>query len=220
MNHDNTAINWPPCVKSFTPVQTNINREDLPRILKKAYMEKNIPEHEWIIPIRPVSELGTCTTDLFKECPNLPEHYLDMDDRYRAKMGKYYWYDMEVKDGAGAFYPLRLVYNTGDADCNDGFWGAYWDLTTGELVAHIKSTGDCETTIEIVSRSFLTRYKEYKKWIPESFDENYMIFSPFVYAKNLEIEIVLGMGIRLSFIFRQRNDKAFYREYGYPNVVT
>lgn len=56
---------------------------------------------------------------------------------------------------------LRMVLNEGDADCNDGVWGAVWERNTQELIANILSTGDCETTVHAVSEEEISFFSSY-----------------------------------------------------------
>lgn len=102
-------------------------------------------------PITPTA-IGKCSTAGFLECPNTPEHHVENaadwgGPTYWDDTGRYYWLDFELEDDAGHRRKLRLVYNEGDGDCNDGRWGGVWDLQTDTQIADLMSTGDCETTI-------------------------------------------------------------------------
>lgn len=67
------------------------------------------------------------------------------------RFGQYYWVDFDVATSDGAVTKLRMVVNSGDADCNDGQWGEVWQRNTGKKVADISSFGDCGTDIHIRS---------------------------------------------------------------------
>lgn len=86
---------------------------------------------------------------------------------------------------------LRMVLNEGDADCNDGFWGAVWERNTQELVVNILSSGDMETTIEAIPGRFLSMYKPHEIWIPTVSENRHL------YAQNLELEKLVDLGIQI-----------------------
>ncbi|WP_426545557.1 hypothetical protein [Dapis sp. BLCC M126] len=54
---------------------------------------------------------------------------------------------------------LRMVFNLGDADCNDVYWGAIWERNTGEIIANIISSGDMKITVEAISKQHIDMYK-------------------------------------------------------------
>jgi hypothetical protein len=67
----------------------------------------------------------------------------DIDDYY----GCYYVLDVDIQDANGKIFATRVVYNKGDGDANTGFWGKVFDRETKSVLADLKSTGDCVTTI-------------------------------------------------------------------------
>lgn len=77
--------------------------------------------------------------------PNLPDWHKEEFDEWRHEIlpdSKVVCFEYE-----GSNYKLRI--NNGDADCNDGMFGALYD-DDDEIIVNLKSTGDMETTIESV----------------------------------------------------------------------
>jgi hypothetical protein len=113
--------------------------------------------------------LGACPTAAFVDGPNTPPHHVE-HAQAGATLGRWQLFQLEIELDQGATWPLLLVYNIGDGDCNDGFWGAFYDRTTHEVFAHIKSTGDCETTIDAsdaAQDAFVADVGD-DSWIPQS----------------------------------------------------
>lgn len=113
-------------------------------------------------PIQGISYLGKGSTQLYWQCQNTPMHHLqnasswdDGPDGWFESVGVYYGFDFDAIDLNGRKLSLRAIINGGDADCNDGLWGEVWNRETGERLANIMSTGDCESTIEAVSHADL-----------------------------------------------------------------
>ncbi len=87
-----------------------------------------------------------------------------------------------------------MVFNLGDADCNDGQWGAVWRRNTGELVANSFGTGDMETTIQAVSEKCIGPYKSHDVWLP--------LLGNYRYANNLELEKLVSVAIQICFSYK------------------
>ncbi len=102
------------------------------------------------LPVRLLRALGRCATSLYEDCPHIPEHHLDNADEdpgWFREVGMYYAYDLEMSAGDGQVIPLRLIFNEGCGDTNDGLWGEIWNGDTGVKLGWIDSTGDCESLL-------------------------------------------------------------------------
>lgn len=75
--------------------------------------------------------------------PNLPQHHRNGFEEWRQEMLP----DVNVFcfEYKGTNY--KLLTNAGDADCNDGMFGALFD-GNNEKILDLLSTGDMETTIQ------------------------------------------------------------------------
>lgn len=195
-------VTWPACIKNLSPVKNALGAE-LPTWIRQAFNREGIfNEEEMIVPIRRISVLGQCSTAKYINCPNMPKHHIENarnfgrneygwnPARYLDRIGKYYWFDFDLVSSDGTLIKLRMVVNRGDADCNDGMWGAVWRRNTGELIADIMSTGDMETTIA-VSKKYIHLYKPYDIWIP--------LLLKHKYANNLELEKLVDLAIQIYF---------------------
>ncbi|MEG4458994.1 hypothetical protein [Microcoleus sp. N9_A1] len=194
---DDRQVTWPTCINNLSPIKNALGSE-LPTWIKQAFNRKGIfNEDEMVVPIHPISVLGQCSTAKYIDCPNIPGHHIENarvcgGARYLDGIGKYYWFDFDLVSSDGTLIKLRMVVNTGDADCNDGLWGAVWRRNTGELVANILSSGDMETTIQAVSKKCIDLYKSYDIWIP-------LLFTTHKYANNLELEKLVDLAIQICF---------------------
>ena len=202
---------WPLCINNLKPID-NSQESQLPSFLVKAFQERGIVNlQEIFVPICKVSLLGSCGTEEYLECPNLPEWHIENSKLYEpgeylSDIGKYYWFDFNLVDieKNESFY--RAIFNEGDVDCNDGIWGACWDRNTGILVANFESTGDCESTITLTSSEHLNAYQPHSIWMPfTSAQDADGAPYPFTiyYSKNLEIEKLMGLAIRWCFATAQ-----------------
>lgn len=213
---------WATCTNELSPFAYEL-RAELPKFLKKAFNEAGISNDEEIfIPVRPVALLGTCSTAAYADCPNMPEHHIEnsqWDDDpayYLNDVGRYYWFDFDVVWLDEEPLQLRMVFNEGDADCNDGLWGAVWERNTEEIIANILSTGDCQATVEVLSGKLADKYESQEIWIPTTFDR-YDGYDPLpcesvVYANNLNLEKIISLAIRMCSLYR---DKWSYKRQGY-----
>ncbi len=195
-------VTWPACIKNLSPVKNTLGAE-LPTWIRQAFNREGIfNEEEMIVPIRQISVLGQCSTAKYINCPNMPKHHIENarnrgrneygwnPARYLDRIGRYYWFDFDIVSSDGTLIKLRMVVNSGDADCNDGMWGAVWRRNTGELIADVMSTGDMETTIA-VSKKYIDLYKPYDVWIP--------LLLKHKYANNLELEKLVDLAIQICF---------------------
>lgn len=182
---------WPNCINNLSPVKNSLGKE-LPQWVTQAFNQREIfNKDEMFVPLQPISVLGQCATMAYIDCPNIPEHHV-----YHAQngldIGKYYWFDFNIVGSDDETMQLRMVVNVGDADCNDGLWGAVWERNTKELVANIISSGDMETTIEAISQKYIIRYKPHNNiWIPTIFSR--------IHAKNLQLEELIDLAIQICF---------------------
>ncbi|MEM1251119.1 MAG: hypothetical protein AAGI69_01710 [Cyanobacteria bacterium P01_H01_bin.21] len=207
---------WPTCFDELKPFKLAL-KDELPQFLVDAFHRNGVKNlKEMLVPIRMVALLGKCSTDKYLDCPNLPEWHLQnsgastgglIDYKYLEYTGMYYWFDFDLIDSAQNPMPFRIVFNQGDADCNDGIWGACWDRNTGEIVANLKSVGDCEAEIEAVSKKHIQAYKPHDAWIPnfakeeeddddddEPLSDN-LLPVDMLYAADLELEKYIGLAI-------------------------
>jgi len=77
---------------------------------------------------------------------------------YEPGFGGYDVLDVDIGDGAGKIFRVRIIYNVGDADCNTGYWGKAFERLDSEnrpcdrarprVLAEIRSHGDTETFYE------------------------------------------------------------------------
>ena len=185
---------WPACIKNLSPIKYALETGELPQWIKQAFNKEGIfNEDEMIIPIRPVSFLGNCSTRAYIDCPNTPDHYIEKARHpYFRNVGKYYWFDFDIFGSDAKLISLRTVVNEGDADCNDGRWGAVCERKTKELVANILSTGDMETTIKAVSKKYIQMYKPHNTWISH-------LWNMAQYAKGLELEKLIHLAMQICF---------------------
>jgi len=183
---------WPTCINHLSPRKNSLE-EKLPNWIEQAFNARGIlNQDEMFVPLVPISVLGTCKTSDYTECPNTPEHHVEAVKNGRS-FGKYYWFDFDIIGADNQQLELRMVLNEGDADCNDGFWGAVWERNTQELVVNILSSGDMETTIEAIPGRFLSMYKPHGIWIPILHENRH------IYAQNLELEKLVDLGMQILF---------------------
>jgi hypothetical protein len=212
---------WPVCINNLSPRKYLAN-EEITEILKDAFKKAlkaqgKLHDNDPLIPVRLVSLLGKCTMSEYPDIPNTPIYHSDQDEWddpeafvEHLRYLECEWVDFDIIDANHQFLPLRMVFNWGDGDTNDGFWGAVWERNTEELVANILSTGDCETTIEAVSKQYIDRYQSQETLIPIDDDYELEFDNPeltsasqmwasffVVYANQLEIEKLIGLALRL-----------------------
>ena len=203
---------WPTCFYELKPFKRPL-KDELPQFLVDAFHRHGINDlREMLVPIRIVALLGKCGTDKYLDCPNLPEWHCDRiyqpadgsppDGHDLKYIGMYYWFDFDLIDYAKNLMPFRVVFNQGDGDRNDGIWGACWDRNTGEIVANLKSVGDCKAEIETVSKKYIQTYKPNNTWIPAfpTRDEDNplpdnLLPIDMLYAADLELEKYIGLAI-------------------------
>ena len=179
---------WPTCINNLLPAEEYSGKE-LPNWIEQAFNARGVlNKDEMFVPMFPISFLGTCETSAYIDCPNIPEHHV-FHAEDGLDIGRYYWFDFDIVGADNERIQLRMALNEGDADCNDGFWGAVWERNTGERVVDILSSGDMETTIEAVSRKYISMYKPHEIWIP--------MLSKHIYAKNLELEKLVDLAIEI-----------------------
>ena len=109
-----------------------------------------------------------------------------------------------------------MVFNEGDGDCNDGLWGAVWERNTAELIANISSTGDCQATVEVLSRDLADKYETQDIWIPITFDRDNG-YDPLPcesvrHTRLLNLEKIVSLAIRMCSVYR---NEWGYKRQGY-----
>ncbi|MGB3513929.1 MAG: hypothetical protein WBA93_32920 [Microcoleaceae cyanobacterium] len=200
---------WPTCINNLSPIEVNFNQE-IPEFLKKAFNKEGIfNEYEMFMPIRLVRILGNCSTLLYLDCPNIPNHHLDIVEDYMSypdydddpeyyDQGRYHWFDFDLVGTEQGYLPLRMVFNEGDGDCNDGYWGAIWERNTEDIIANIICGNDI-STVEAISEQHIDIYEFQEILIPRNFDNNIIKLNNGVslhMAKNLKLEKFLILAIR------------------------
>lgn len=198
---------WPACLGLLEPFTGAIS-DDPPEAIA-GLIERGAPEGFEGLPIRIEGILGRCPLWSYVRCPNLPEHHLpdycvdedldeeDFRDLRREYAFPYIWSDLALTDAKGKDHRIRLAFNRGDPDANDGYWGAAWELDSRRRVADISSTGDMETTIE-VRRDFAKAWKELGAWLPDEFDPeeaNFALSGGVVYESGHELERILRLAM-------------------------
>jgi hypothetical protein len=200
---------WPTCIDNLTPAKYELKTE-IPKFLRTAFNRKGVlREEDMFVPIHLVRNLGACSTDKYIDCPNMPEHHVENADslgdqfEYFSSTGKYYWFDFDIEDKEKVILQLRMVFNEGSADCNDGFWGAVWDRNTAEIIANIMSTGDSESTIEVISPSYLDILEAQQNWILTDFedDQDPLLCDLLEYANDQNLEKLIGLAIRICCVY-------------------
>jgi hypothetical protein len=199
---------WPSCLDTLTPFPVAL-RDEPPADLIEAFRRSGWPDIPASLPVRMVTLLGTCTTDQYIQCPNLPEWHVENSEEdgaeYLEEIGRYFWCDFDLMDRNGTLTRLRMAFNEGDADCNDGTWGVVWDRDTAATVADLTSVGDCEGRITVVSDKHTKAYTPHAYPVPtdnESFGASTLPFS-LVYAEDTEIEKLIGVAMRWCISHRQ-----------------
>ncbi len=213
---------WAECINQLSLFPFELKTE-VPKFLRKVFNEKGVKnDKEMFIPVYPIALLGKCSTAKYFDCPNIPEHHIanskwDKDPTYYLdKIGQYYWFDFDAIWLDLEPLLLRMVFNEGDVDCNDGLWGAVWRRDTAKLIANISSTGDCEATVEVLDKQLANRYESKDIWIPVTFDR-YEGYDPLPcesiqYADNFNLEKIIGLAIRMCSVYR---NKWGYKRQGY-----
>jgi hypothetical protein len=213
---------WAACINELFPLAYEL-RADVPKFLKKAFNKEGVlNDDEMFIPIRPIALLGSCSTAAYADCPNIPEHHIqnsqwdDDPGDYLDNVGKYYWFDFDVVLPNMEPLQLRMVFNVGDGDCNDGMWGAVWDRNTEDLIANILSTGDSTATVQMISKKHIDMYESQSIWFPSRFEERDDDPIPcprMKYANDVMLEKIIGLAIRLCCVYRHEWS---YKRHGYP----
>ncbi|MBW4421427.1 MAG: hypothetical protein KME13_19705 [Myxacorys californica WJT36-NPBG1] len=205
---------WATCINELAPAECQL-KEEVPKFLVKAFNAAGISEQSAMVyPVRPIRFLGSCSTGLYLDCPNIPEEHIDLfhdcggdDDPANYDIGKYHWFDFDIVGLDGAVVEARLVFNEGDADCNDGLWGAVWERNTEALIANITNDVE-EATVAVASQRYADMYESQDIWIPTDFDKKHgydpLPCGSMRYANNLKLEKIIGLAIRLCSACRSR----------------
>lgn len=158
--------NWPACVSNLKPFRP---RNDPPAVIVELFRAQGW-DAAAPLPIQMVALLGSCSTGAFPDCPTLPEWHTSNaaaeGGDFLDEIGRYSWCDFDLIDAKGTRTELRMAFNDGDADCNDGVWGVVWDRRTGKVVAELTSVGDSEGLIKVVAKGHLEKFAPHKLPIP------------------------------------------------------
>jgi hypothetical protein len=208
---------WPNWIDRLTPCD-RVLRTDLPKFITLAGEDISMP-------VRLVALLGTSPTGMYADCPNLPLWHIENakestdPSEYFDLIGRYYWCDVSVIYPPAELLALRLVFNEGDADCNDGLWGEVWQIDNGKLIANITSTGDCEASIEVISQELASKYEnlELPAFMSADLELDPLPCESIVPMNDGNLEKILTLAIRLCCVYR--NDWA-YENYGYDLPVS
>jgi hypothetical protein len=173
---------WPTCLDNLTPSPQKPGKKP-PAEIVKVFRAAGWPD-KVEFPVRLVAMLGTCSTRLYQDCPTMPEWHRDNAESegedFLDEIGAYNWCDFDILDKAGTCTALRMTYNNGDADCNDGTWGVVWDRETAKVVANLTSVGDCLGRVEAVSKAQLKSFVPHEWPVPterDQFEECQLPFS-------------------------------------------
>jgi hypothetical protein len=184
---------WPEILQHLYPFPVPLN--PAPADIVAAFEHRGWPVAGGL-PVRVVALLGSCGTGAYPECPNFPDWHAEQDPEDLEEMGRYWWCDLDLIDRTGAAARLRMVFNEGDTDCNDGIWGAVWDRATGARVADLTSTGDSEGTV--TARGPLA-YAPHGLPVPvdnEAFPASQLPCGELLYATGSEVEHLIGVAVR------------------------
>lgn len=201
-------VTWPACIKELSPPDSippkNPTGEEAPKSIWSRFNKQGIFNQ---FPIRSAAYLGECNTAKYLDCPNTPRHHIEnakcFDNaisEYWENIGRYQWFDFDIVSSDEALIKLRTVVNIGDGDCNNGCWGAAWTRNRGELIANILSTGDTETTIEVISEKHLDLYKPYGSG--DGFSYNSSPYRGFY--SDTELGHLIGLGIDICTCYKQQ----------------
>jgi hypothetical protein len=187
---------WPEILQNLHPFPVALN--PAPADIVAAFQQQGWPVAGGL-PVRVVALLGSCGTGAYPECPNFPDWHAEQDPEDLEELGRYWWCDFDLIDRTGAASRLRMVFNEGDTDCNDGIWGAVWDRATGARVADLTSSGDSEGTVAVVSEAHAGAYAAHGLPVPvanEAFPASHLPCGELLYATGSELEHLIGVAVR------------------------
>ncbi len=209
----------PPCINDLEPEVSLTCNGLFSQELRKIYSIPTLNDLDGQVfnPVQSMSYVGRCSTDKYWHCPNTPEWHLenaasweDGPESWFENIGNYFCFDFTAVSNEGERLPLRVLFNEGDGDCNDGYWGEVWNLKTNELVANIESSGDTASTIEVVCDihafesqdiPILSMTDRSIKCSSSSYDNvwNRMVIGPkeMCYANERNLERIIGLAIRV-----------------------
>jgi hypothetical protein len=191
---------WPACLDALTPPNNKLGTKppaDIAAAFKQAGWPVKTP-----LPVRVVALLGRCSTLAYRDCPTTPQWHLENaeseGDDFLEEIGGFHWCDFDVTDAEGKTTPLRVAFNSGDADCNDGTWGLVWDRETAKVVAELTSVGDCEGQVKVTSKAFLKAFAPHGREIPTGSDLFPQSGLPcsMAYANDAEVEKLIVVAMR------------------------
>lgn len=116
---------------------------DIPQGYSKSFM-----------PIKDMKFYGHASGIVYQG-KNLPDHHISNAKKFAREglsnyfdgLGQVYVFDFNAVTPEGKSMPIRVAFNTGDGDCNDGYWGEAWNKDTKKVVVDIMSTDDTFTTL-------------------------------------------------------------------------
>ncbi|MBN2440808.1 MAG: leucine-rich repeat domain-containing protein [Spirochaetales bacterium] len=198
-SNGNIKGQWPDCV-------TKVN--DLAAMNDQAEHAHIDSTQNDSFPIIKILFLGEGKVSAFMECPHIPEHNSGYDAlTIDSGNGSLYWFDFRLLSRDQTSIPLRMTYCLGNADCNDGMWGAVWRRDTFEKMADIESTGDCETTIS-AAFALINTYKPHNNLVLPAQADLQETYS-FIYKHDAEVEKALGIAIWQSRSLRDEKEPAY-----------
>lgn len=201
---------WPKCIDNLKPFPVKLD-EEIPSELLAAFRQTGWPNLPQAFPVKMVALLGTCSTDQYRECPTLPDWHIENaeeDEGFLEEIGRYYWCDFDLIDKNGQHTPLRMAFNEGDADCNDGCWGMVWDRNTATPIAELTSVGDCEGSIKLISQQSAKGFTPHSFPVPgdnKSFESFRLPFT-LVYGSDAEFEKLVAVAMRWCMSCRRKKN--------------
>lgn len=184
----------------------------LPCFVVQAYESQGITDRiKMYLPVKIKKILGLYGSELFPDCPNIPEYHRDNADiegadYYWKEIGGYYWLDADIEDADKNILRLRIAFNYGDVDCVDGFWGAAWDRDTRELIANIITLAAMETIIEVIPE-FNKRFTLHPETVPLHYYNSSSLIGNFQYKNNSQLEKLIHTAIILVYMNKEKNDE-------------
>jgi hypothetical protein len=145
------------------------------------------------LPVTLTHRLADLAADQLVDAINLPDHHRDALPDRLTTLPAYTGFDATFALGDQNI-PVRVVFNSGDGDSNDGFWGAVWCKSSGKKLVDLISSGDMQTTFTAVAQPEIDQFEAKAQPLdmpPQDPEAGYeFIFSPEALkaAKNLALE--------------------------------
>ncbi len=169
---------WPDCFNNLAPFRPRLSP---PSEILKKFHELGWPPNDFL-PIYLIALHGSCSTGAYQDCPTLPEWHTtnaaESGDNYWENAGGYHWCDFDLYDAKRKQTQLRMVFNSGNPDTNDGIWGMVWDRRNGKVIAELESHGDSLSLVTLVSKRHQTSFAPHPHPVPTTRDNNSFFMTP------------------------------------------